>query len=92
MSYRVDFRANDKKTLESVIVDTFEGAKDLCSDYMDKIIDEWESKNDIMLSERDVVDNMKDKGYYFEGYLFMRADGKRGYIETFIEKEGEQNV
>jgi len=92
MNYRVDFKANDKKTLESVTIDDFDEAKALCSDYMDKIIDEWESKYDIILADRDVIDNMEEKGYYFEGYLFMRADGKRGYIETFIVNEEDNNV
>jgi len=86
-NYKITFKANDKETIQSVVVPNFNEAKILCSEYMDNVIQEWEEQNPTLVSDRRIVDNMVDKGYYFEGFLFMRAkDGKRGYIETYIEE------
>jgi hypothetical protein len=85
--YKVFFKVNDKDTLRPVELTDLEEAKILASDYLNKIISEWEEGNPSMLSERQVFDNIEKDGTYFEGFIFMRAsDGKRGYFETSIEE------
>jgi len=85
--YKVTFLVNDKPTLEPVELEDFEEAKALASDYLDKIIKDWEEENPSLVSERLLFDDMNEKGSYFEGFIFMRgSDGKRGYFETLIEE------